>query len=205
MRLARAMKRKAEKSAAVGELRAVKDYARIKKTVRHATTREVVMCEKARKETETASMIIMDVAVNRVFGIGKKNALRLRKKMNSHMECIKRKYVTVAEIEGIIRDELRMDLTKESNVSEWDMLSRVQYETVCEMTAVFCWRCTMSSASDRSEPRGYTGYSRKSAMISVRVRLRSMKCERSETTVASRGRDARRRETEEGAISWMKR
>ena len=137
MRLARAMKRNAEKSAAVGELRAVKDYARIKKTVRHATTREVVMCEKARKETETASMIIMDVAVNRVFGFGKKNALRLRKKMNSHMECIKRKYVTVAEIEDIIRDELRMDLTKESEVREWDMLSRVQYETVCEMTAVF--------------------------------------------------------------------
>lgn len=57
--------------------------------------------------------------------------------MYTHMECIKRKYVTVAEIEDIIRDELRMDLTKESNVSEWDMLSRVQYETVCEMTAVF--------------------------------------------------------------------
>ena len=126
MRLARKMKRKAEKSATVGELRAVKGFARAKKTVRHATTKEIVRCEKTRKETETASMIIMDVAVNRVFGWGKKNALRLRKKMYTHMECIKRKYVTVAEIEDIIRDELRMDLTKESDVSEWDMLSRVQ-------------------------------------------------------------------------------
>lgn len=137
MRLARAMRRKAEKSAAVGELRAVKGFARAKKTVYHATTEEIVRCKKVRKETETTSMIIMDVAVNRVFGWSKKNALRLRKKMYTHMECIKRKYVTVAEIEGIIRDELRMDLTKESNVSEWDILSRVQYETVCEMTAVF--------------------------------------------------------------------
>lgn len=137
MRLARAMKRKAEKSAAVGELRAAKEFACVKKTVRHATTKEIVRCEKARKETETTSMIIMDVVVNRVFGWGKKNALRLRKKMYTHMECIKRKYVTVAEIEDIIRDELRMDLTKEPDVSEWDMLSRVQYETVCEMTAVF--------------------------------------------------------------------
>lgn len=137
MRLARAMKRKAEKSAAVGELRAAKDYARAKKTVRYAMTKEIVMREKVRKETETASMIIMDVTVNRVFGWGKTYALRLRKKMYTHMECIKRKYVTVAEIEDIIRDELRMDLTKESDVSEWDMLSRVQYETVCEMTAVF--------------------------------------------------------------------
>lgn len=137
MRLARAMKRKAERSASVGELRAAKCFARAKNTVRHVTTEEIVMCEKTRKETETASMIIMDVAVNRVFGWGKKNALRLRKKMYTHMECIKRKYVTVAEIEDIIRDELGMDLTKESNVSEWDMLSRVQYETVCEMTAVF--------------------------------------------------------------------
>lgn len=82
-------------------------------------------------------MIIMDVTVNRVFGWGKKNALRLRKKMYTHMECIKRKYVTVAEIEDIILDELGMDLTKKSNVSDWDMLSRVRYETVCEMTAVF--------------------------------------------------------------------
>lgn len=137
MRLARAMKRKAEKSAAVGELRAAKGFARARKTVYHATTEEIVRCKKARKETETASMIIMDVAVNRVFGWGKKNALRLRKKMHTHMECIKRKYVTVAEIEDIIQDELRMDLTKEPDVSEWDMLSRVQYETVCEMTAVF--------------------------------------------------------------------
>lgn len=137
MRLARAMKRKAEKSAAVGELRAVKGFARAKKTVYHATTEEIVRCKKVRKETETTSMIIMDVAVNRVFGWGKKNALRLRKKMHTHMECIKQKYVTVAEIEDIVRDELRMDLTKESDVSEWDMLPRVQYETVCEMTAVF--------------------------------------------------------------------
>lgn len=137
MRQARAMKRKAERSAAVGELRAAKGFARAKKTVRHVTTEEIVKREKTRKETETASMIIMDVVVNRVFGWGKKNALRLRMKMYAHMECIKRKYVTVAEIEDIIRDELRMDLTNESDVSEWDMLSRVQYETVCEMTAVF--------------------------------------------------------------------
>ena len=68
MRLARAMKRKAEKSAAVGELRAVKGFARAKKTVYHATTEEIVRCKKVRKETETTSMIIMDVAVNRVFG-----------------------------------------------------------------------------------------------------------------------------------------
>ena len=84
MRLARAMKRKAEKSAAVGELRAAKGFARARKTVYHATTEEIVRCKKARKETETASMIIMDVAVNRVFGWGKKNALRLRKKMHTH-------------------------------------------------------------------------------------------------------------------------
>ena len=137
MRLARAMKRKAEKSAAVGELRAVKGFARAKKTVRHATTKEIVRCNIARKKIETASMIIMDVTVNRVFGWGKKNALRLRKKMYTHMECIKRKYVTVAEIEDIILDELWIDLTKKSDVSEWDMLSRVRYETICEMTAVF--------------------------------------------------------------------
>ena len=137
MSSARAMKRKLEKQAATGDLRAAKGFARARKTVYHATTEEIVRCKKVRKETETASMIIMDVAVNRVFGWGKKNALRLRKKMHTHMECIKRKYVTVAEIEGIIRDELRMDLTKEPDASEWDMLSRVQYETVCEMTAVF--------------------------------------------------------------------
>lgn len=137
MSSARAMKRKLEKQAATGDLRAAKSYLEAQKHVCHATTKEIVRSNIARKNIETASMIIMDVTVNRVFGWGKKNALRLRKKMYTHMECIKRKYVTVAEIEDIILDELRIDLTKESDVSEWDMLSRVQYETVCEMTAVF--------------------------------------------------------------------
>lgn len=74
MSLARTMKRKLEKQAATGGLRAAKGFARARKTVYHATTEEIVRCKKARKETETASMIIMDVAVNRVFGWGKKNA-----------------------------------------------------------------------------------------------------------------------------------
>lgn len=137
MSLARAMKRKLEKQAATGDLRAAKSYLKVQKNVCHATTKEIVRCNIARRKIETASMIIMDVTVNRVFGWGKKNVLRLRKKMHAHMECIKRKYVTVAEIEGIIWDELGMDLTKKSDVSDLDMLSRVQYETVCEMTAVF--------------------------------------------------------------------
>ena len=137
MSLARAMKRKLEKQAATGDLRAAKNYLKAQKHVCHATTKEIVRCNIARKKIETASMIIMDVTVNRVFGWGKKNALRLRKKMYTHMECIKRKYVTVAEIEDIILDELWIDLTKKSDVSEWDMLSRVRYETICEMTAVF--------------------------------------------------------------------
>ena len=83
------MKRKLERQAATGDLRAAKGFARARKTVYHATTEEIVRCKKACKETETASMIIMDVAVNRVFGWGKKNALRMRKKMHTHMECIK--------------------------------------------------------------------------------------------------------------------
>lgn len=48
MRLARKMKRKAMKSAVVGEQRAVKDVARVKSAVRHATTREIVVKENIR-------------------------------------------------------------------------------------------------------------------------------------------------------------
>ncbi len=137
MRLARKMKRKAMKSAVVGEQRAVKDVARVKSAVRHATTREIVVKENIRLEAMTNIMVTMDVTVNRAFGWGRKNILRMRKKMHSQMECIKRKYVTVEELEDIIRDELDIDFRIKPDSADWDMSRRVQYGVVREMSAIF--------------------------------------------------------------------
>ncbi len=137
MRLARKMKRKAMKSAAVGEQRAVKDVARVKSVVSHVTTRELVVKENIRLEAMTNIMVTMDVTVNRAFGWGRKNILRMRKKMHNEMECIKRKYVTVEELEDIIRNELDIDFRINPDSADWDMPRRVQYGVVREMPAIF--------------------------------------------------------------------
>lgn len=137
MRLARAMKRKMMKSVSVADRRAVHDVAQIKASVRHATTKEIVMAEAIKMEATTNIMVTMDVAVHRVFGWGRQNILRLRKKMHSQMECIKGRYVKVDDLENIIRDELGIDFRVKTDSSLWEMARRVQYAVVREMSAVF--------------------------------------------------------------------
>ena len=140
MGLAREMKRKAMKSARIGEKKGLQDYARAKKAVRHVTTREIVVRESIRMEAITNIMVTMDVTTHRVFGWGSKNILRLRKKVHSEMECIHRKYVTVEDLEKIIQDELKIyfDLEKESKGSEkWSLQKRVEYEVIRETSAAF--------------------------------------------------------------------
>lgn len=80
MSLARAMKRKLEKQAATGDLRAAKSYLKAKKSVRHATTREIVEQTIVRRQAVAEIMMTMVVAVHRTFGWGMDRILRLRKK-----------------------------------------------------------------------------------------------------------------------------
>lgn len=137
MRLARAMKRKMEKSANRGEIRAAKSYVSAQQNVRHASTKEIVTCEAVRMEAMTNIMVTMDVAVNRVLGFGREKLLRLRKKIHMQLECIKTGYVTVEEIEEILRQELGMDFRINPDSVNWDMIRRTQYEVVRVMSAVF--------------------------------------------------------------------
>lgn len=107
MRLARAMKRKMEKQAATGDLRAAKSYIKARKAVHHATTREIVEQVFIRKKAVAEITTTMAVAVHRSFGWGADRILRLRKKMRSQAECIRGKYVKVEDIEGIIEREMK--------------------------------------------------------------------------------------------------
>ena len=68
MRLARAMKRKAMRSAQIGEKKGRQDYSRAKKAVRHATTREIVMQTMIRKEFAAEITATVFVAMRRTFG-----------------------------------------------------------------------------------------------------------------------------------------
>ena len=100
MRLARAMKRKMEKQAATGDLRAAKTYLKAKTSVRHATTREIVEQVAIRKQAVAEITTTMAVAVHRIFGWGADRILRLRKKMRSQAECIRWKQVNLLEAEA---------------------------------------------------------------------------------------------------------
>lgn len=135
MSLARAMKRKLERQAATGDLRAAKSYLKAKKSVRHATTREIVEQVAIRKQAVAEITTTMVVAVHRSFGWGTDRILRLRKKMRSQAECIRRKYVRVEDIEGIIEREMKWRFNIEKNGGT--LRQQTEYKATRFMSAIF--------------------------------------------------------------------
>lgn len=104
MRLARAMRRKAEKSAAVGDRRAAKTYAKAKKAVRHATTHELVMQAAVRRQAVVEIMATIVVAMHRSFGWSTDRLLRLRKK-NAGTDGVPERAIREARRDGSHRRE----------------------------------------------------------------------------------------------------
>ena len=135
MRLARAMKRKMEKRAAAGDMLAAKSYLRAKKSVRHATTREIVEQTIVRRQAVVEITTTMVVAVHRSFGWGADRILRLRKKMRSQAECIRRKYVRVEDIEGIIEREMKWQFNIEKPFG--NLRQQTEYKATRFMSAIF--------------------------------------------------------------------
>lgn len=135
MSLARTMKRKLEKQATTGDMRAAKSYLKAKKSVRHATTREIVEQVAIRKQAVAEITTTMVVAVHRSFGWGTDRILRLRKKMRSQAECIRRKYVRVEDIEGIIEREMKWRFNIEKNGGT--LRQQTEYKATRFMSAVF--------------------------------------------------------------------
>lgn len=136
MRLARAMRRKAERSAAVGELQAVKSYAKAKKAVRHATTHEIVMQAAVRRQAVVEIMATIVVAMHRSYGWGMDRLLRLRKKMRVQMECLKGQYVKLEEMEKILKNELDWEFCIEEK-DTWETYRKVEYRAARVMSVVF--------------------------------------------------------------------
>lgn len=135
MSLARTMKRKLERQAATGDLRAAKSYLKAKKSVHHATTREIVEQVAIRKQAVAEITTTMVVAVHRSFGWGTDRILRLCKKMRSQAECIRRKYVRVEDIEGIIEREMKWRFNIEKNGGT--LRQQTEYRATRFMSAVF--------------------------------------------------------------------
>lgn len=131
------MKRKLEKQAATGDLRAAKSYLKAKKSVRHATTREIVEQTIVRRQAVAEIMMTMVVAVHRTFGWGMDRILRLRKKMRVEAECLTGKYVKLEEIEGIIEREMKWRFNIEKNPGNWRMRQETEYKATRFMSAVF--------------------------------------------------------------------
>ena len=131
------MKRKLEKQAATGDLRAAKSYLKAKKSVRHATTREIVEQTIVRRQAVAEIMMTMVVAVHRTFGWGMDRILRLRKKMRVETECLKGKYVKLEEIEGIIEREMKWRFDIKKNPGTWKLRQETEYKATRFMSAVF--------------------------------------------------------------------
>ena len=129
-KLARKTMKAAEQKTAVA--------TRARRSVQHATTKQIIRDHGVVSEAYDNLMILFDVAVHRAFGWGKKMRTRLHAKMAVHLLCLRGRMVTTGDIEKILRDEAGLDLDKcHIKAAAWDRDRKLQYSATDEMSAIF--------------------------------------------------------------------
>ena len=129
-KLARKTMKAAEQKTAVA--------TRARRSVQHATTKQIIRDHVVVSEAYDNLMILFDVAVHRAFGWGKKMRTRLHAKMARHLLCLKGRMVTTPDIEKILRDEAGLDLDKcHIKAEPWDHDRKLQYSATDDMSAIF--------------------------------------------------------------------
>ena len=132
--IARKLARKTMKMAASEKAVAT----RTRRSVQHATTKQIIKDHGVVSEAYDNLMILFDVSVHRCFGWGEKMRSRLRAKMARHLLCLKSRMVTTPDIERILRDEAGLDLDKcHIKAEPWDHDRRLQYSATNDMSAIF--------------------------------------------------------------------
>ena len=111
---------------------------RTRRSVQHATTKQIIKDHGVVSEAYDNLMILFDVAVHRAFGWGAKTRKRLHAKMARHLLCLKSRMVTTGDIEKILRDEAGLDLDKcHIKAAAWDRDRKLQYRATDDMSAIF--------------------------------------------------------------------
>ena len=129
-KLARKTMKAAEQKTAVA--------TRARRSVQHATTKQIIRDHGVVSEAYDNLMILFDVAVHRAFGWGKKMRTRLHAKMAVHLLCLRGRMVTTGDIEKILRDEAGLDLDKcHIKAAAWDRDRKLQYSATDDMSAIF--------------------------------------------------------------------
>ena len=132
--IARKLARKTMKAAE--QKKAVATRAR--RSVQHATTKQIIKDHGVVSEAYDNLMILFDVSVHRCFGWGEKTRKRLHAKMARHLLCLKGRMVTTPDIEKILRDEAGLDLDKcHIKAEPWDHDRKLQYSATDDMSAIF--------------------------------------------------------------------
>lgn len=132
--IARKLARKTMKMAASEKAVATRAH----KSIRHATTKQIIRDHGVVSEAYDNLMILFDVAVHRCFGWGAKTRKRLHAKMARHLLCLRGRMVTTPDIERILRDEAGLDLDKcHMQADKWDRQRRLQYSATDDMSAIF--------------------------------------------------------------------
>ena len=129
-KLARKTMKAAEQKTAVA--------TRARRSVQHATTKQIIRDHGVVSEAYDNLMILFDVSVHRAFGWGAKTRKRLHAKMARHLLCLKKHLVTTPDIELILRDEAGLDLDKcFKDAGGWTHNRRLQYTAMNDMSAIF--------------------------------------------------------------------
>lgn len=103
---------------------------------RHATTRQILWDHTVISDAYSNLMIVFDVAVHDVkqFGAGRRE--QLHQKMSRYLAALKAGLVSTHEMEGLLRDEAKMDITK-SDIPIEEHDKNLRRHVVNDLSAVF--------------------------------------------------------------------
>ena len=109
---------------------------RAKAQVRHSFIRQNVSEMAVKRAAVQDLFTIFMVAAHTALGFGKDRLATLKKKMDSHLECMRCGLVTVADIERILVDEGNYGICKE-NATHNSREQQIKMKAVDEVSAAF--------------------------------------------------------------------
>jgi hypothetical protein len=135
----RSLKRRKQKTNPIWkeQKKVQREEKRAERGMQRAYVDSLITDMECRKEALHKLSMIFLLVMHTQYGFGVGRLKRLRDKMQSEMDCIVYKYVTVEEIVIYLRDELKMDVGAAPKDPRANHYRQLELEVIKEMSAAF--------------------------------------------------------------------
>lgn len=137
MSFARSRARKNKKQAGGIDKKARQEEQRAKRSVKRACVYELYMGKITRTQALHNLSACFLLSMNECYGFGAGKLMQLHHKMQNEFDCIVGHYVSVAEIERFLADEIGMRTERAENHSKINYYGQIKLKAVKEMSAAF--------------------------------------------------------------------